>query len=203
MPKTFCSYLLRSAALACALIFVWGLAPEAAALGHPPADSDTATQEARSESSATLPAIPESGWVHSLHDAQELAQADDKKILVNLYASWCGWCRRLDQQVFASQEFEQLRNDFVMLKLDVEEHDDGPKVQRRYGTRGVPVTLLLTSDLDRVTAISGFLPKDKFLQRVEQAVTAYDDRQAHTADRSIDLLAVEPTESGTCTVEVC
>lgn len=202
MAKTLCSFLLRPAAFACALILVWGLAPETAALGHPAADSDAATEAADAESS-TLPTIPESGWLHSLHDAQELAQAGDKKILVNLYASWCGWCRRLDQQVFASQEFDQLRSDFVMLKLDVEEHDDGPKVQRRYGTRGVPVTLLLTSDLDRVTAISGFLPKDKFLQRVEQAVTAYDGRRAAAADLSFDPLAAEPTESGACTVEVC
>lgn len=136
-----------------------------------------------SEASSDTPApseriIAPEDWHDSLEAAQREAREGDKKIIVNLYATWCGWCRRLDQQVFASPGFAELSEDFVLLKLDVDEDRDAPRLQRRTRTSGVPVTLVLTADLDPVTAISGFLPVDRFIGRVEDAVESFDRRRA-------------------------
>ncbi|MCB1054434.1 MAG: thioredoxin family protein [Acidobacteria bacterium] len=113
-------------------------------------------------------------WHNDLASAQAEALSGNKKILVNIYASWCGWCRKLDQTVFSSEEFHDLSQRFVLLKLDIDRDQDGPKIRTRYRASGVPITLVLTPDLDKVLTISGYLPRDRFLDRIGRAVEDSD-----------------------------
>lgn len=128
-------------------------------------------------------------WHTDLDSAQAAALSGDKKILVNLYASWCGWCRKLDQTVFSSDEFHRYSENFVLLKLDIEKDEDGARVQSRYRTSGVPVTLVLTPELDKVLAISGFMPLDRFLERVDTAVDSSEEASAAPAGVTARLAA--------------
>jgi len=45
-------------------------------------------------------------WIRSLPDAQKKAKAANQLIFVDLFADWCGWCHRMEQEVFPSQAFQ-------------------------------------------------------------------------------------------------
>jgi len=57
------------------------------------------------------------GW----NEAQVLAEAQDKPIMVFVYASWCHLCKRMDTKVFTNEEVATMLNEnFIPVKLDAE-----------------------------------------------------------------------------------
>ena len=53
--------------------------------------------------------------------ALEKAKKDDKKIIVDVYTTWCGWCVKMDKDVYGNKEIKELiKDNFVFVKLDAE-----------------------------------------------------------------------------------
>lgn len=47
-----------------------------------------------------------------------------KKIFVDVYTNWCGWCKKLDATTFANEEIIRYMNEhFIAVKLDAERKD--------------------------------------------------------------------------------
>lgn len=63
---------------------------------------------------------PGAEWLENYEVAKAKAAALNKDLLINFSGSdWCGWCIRLDKEVFDQEYFkEHAPNDFVLLKLD-------------------------------------------------------------------------------------
>ncbi|HKI86015.1 MAG TPA: thioredoxin family protein, partial [Thermoanaerobaculia bacterium] len=59
-------------------------------------------------------------WFDRLDPAVSAARQSHRMILVDLYADWCTWCKRLAADVFPAPEFQALRGEFVFLRIDVE-----------------------------------------------------------------------------------
>ncbi len=82
--------------------------------------------------------VPSIEWKRSYREAVDEADRDGKPILVTVTASWCGPCRQLKQLTFRdSRVTELVRNDFVALSIDADEHPDlvtGFRGQFNFGT---------------------------------------------------------------------
>lgn len=100
-------------------------------------------------------------WETNFENAVAKAKKDKKKILVNFTGSdWCGWCIRLDTEVFSKGEFVTYANEtFVCVKLDFPKDksktSDAEKKQNQelamqYKVRGFPTILLLDADKNLV-----------------------------------------------------
>ena len=68
-------------------------------------------------SSTTEGSIP---WITSVDVAKATAAKEGKDLLINFTGSdWCGWCTRLDEEVFSHEEFVKAASEkFVFLYLD-------------------------------------------------------------------------------------
>ena len=57
-------------------------------------------------------------WVTNFEKAQADAKSGHKLLLINFSGSdWCGWCKRLEAEVFSKPEFEQYAKDNLVLMM--------------------------------------------------------------------------------------
>lgn len=82
-------------------------------------------------------------WLHDFEEAQKLANATGKKIMVDFMASWCGPCKRMDAEVFQSERFKKEAKDFVLCKIDVDEQKG---LAQRYNIEAMPTVKFIRGD---------------------------------------------------------
>lgn len=75
--------------------------------------------------SFTLPTTPaaevtEINWM-TWKEVQEAQKKEPRKVFVDAYTSWCGWCKRMDATTFANPEIVKYVNkNFYAIKFDAE-----------------------------------------------------------------------------------
>ena len=92
-------------------------------------------------------------WTDNYDQALKTAAAENKPILLYFTGSdWCGWCKKMDQEVFSSAAFAQaVGNKFVFVKLDFPMNSKLPEAQMRqnaqlkqkYGITGYPTVVIV------------------------------------------------------------
>ena len=96
-------------------------------------------------------------------DAEVLGSG--RPVLVDLWAAWCGPCRKVGPIV---DEISDERADSLsVFKLNV---DDNPDVAMRYGVNSIP-TLLVFRDGEEVGRIVGALPKPRIEDQLDEALS--------------------------------
>jgi thioredoxin-related protein len=66
----------------------------------------------------------EINWV-TFEEAVELNKTEPKKILIDLYTDWCGWCKKMDKDTYSQQRIVDIVNEnFYAVKFDGEQKED-------------------------------------------------------------------------------
>ena len=117
--------------------------------------------------SLATPALAGEGWIDDYDEAVEIARKEGKHLLVDFTGSdWCGWCIRLDKEVFQHDAFlDGVRDDWVLVSLDfprskkakaeVPNPKRNKELSQHYGVSGFPTILLLTEE-GEVIAKTGY-----------------------------------------------
>lgn len=93
----------------------------------------------------------ESFWETDYDKALSLAQKTGRDLLVDFSGSdWCGWCIRLEKEVFSNKAFlKRASEDFVLVLLDfprkkkVENAERNAEIRDQFNVSGYPTVLLL------------------------------------------------------------
>jgi len=93
-------------------------------------------------------------WLTSLNAAQKRAKERKQLIFVDLFAEWCGWCHKMEQEVFPSEAFQKVTADKVLLRLNTEDGGEGTKLAQQYGINSLPTFLVLTPEMTVAGVIS-------------------------------------------------
>ncbi|MDX1382353.1 MAG: thioredoxin family protein [Thermoanaerobaculia bacterium] len=136
------------------------------------------------------------GWGQSLAAARAEAERTGGVIVVDLWADWCTWCKKLDEEVFTSELFEEWARDKVLLRVNTEDGGEGTRLQEDYGVTGLPTTLLLDADGVKLGELQGFSPAATYIQNLSlelamygMLVRAYDDVGDETPIATLQTLA--------------
>ncbi len=115
----------------------------------------TGCVRAESESGEQLVAYAKL-WLTDYDQALKVAAEKQRPVLVDFTGSdWCGWCIRLDKEVFSQEGFKSYaRENLVLLKLDFprriklpkEEADRNQALAGKFGVQGFPTIVLLGPD---------------------------------------------------------
>lgn len=62
-------------------------------------------------------------WM-TFEEAVEKSKTDKKKIFIDVYTNWCGWCKVMDRETFSQPEIARYLNEnFYPVKLNAEQRD--------------------------------------------------------------------------------
>ena len=119
--------------------------------------------------------VPAEGleW-HPFEEAVAVAKAYDKKLIVDVYVTWCPWCRRLQREVYVDEAVQNyLRERFILTRLDGENQLDSltfreytltpSELATGLGATSYPTTVFLDSNADYITRMPGFAAPPDFL----------------------------------------
>ena len=104
-------------------------------------------------------------WLTDFAKAKDEAAQSKRLILADFSGSdWCGWCVRLDKEVFSKAEFNDFAKDNLILfladfprgkDLDPAIKKQNDELALKYGIRGFPTVLLLDAE-GKVIAQTGY-----------------------------------------------
>jgi len=134
----------------------------------------------------------ETPWTDDAKAALATAVKDGKDLLINYTGSdWCGWCTRLDKEVFSQEAFvAEAPKHFVFLKLDFprrKPQSEALKKQNaewrdKHGIRGFP-TILLADATGKPYAKTGYRRggADAYLKHLDELRAVREQRDAAMA----------------------
>jgi thioredoxin-related protein len=120
----------------------------------------------------------EVNWL-TIEEAQERFQEEPRMIFVDVYTSWCGWCRRMTSETYTHPRIAQLLNaQFYPVKLNAEQEEpiifqgvtyENENIGQRRATHNFAIALLqgrmsypsvafFDENFQLITAIPGFRP---------------------------------------------
>jgi thioredoxin 1 len=109
-------------------------------------------------------------WGHSYHAALERAGKENKLVMVDMYADWCGPCKLLDRDTFGNKDVQvRLSNGFIAVKIDIETNKEGLELAKQFGGDMIPHILFLDSGGKRISESIGYVPPKEFLKELEDA----------------------------------
>ena len=58
---------------------------------------------------------------YTIEEVQELVKNEPRKIYIDMYTDWCGWCKVMDKKTFTDESIaKQLNTNFYAVKFDAE-----------------------------------------------------------------------------------
>ena len=102
----------------------------------------------------------ELNW-HSYTKGMKLAQDQNKPLMINFYADWCGYCRKMDKETFTDQEVSQyLSDNFILVKVNA---DISKELSAAYYVRGLPNLWFVESNGEKIAPLPGFASAENLM----------------------------------------
>jgi thioredoxin-like negative regulator of GroEL len=109
-------------------------------------------------------------WEESFDRAMELAQEQDKPVLVDFWASWCGWCHRLDRSTYVDPVVGAKAENFVAVKVNTEGSRRELEIVETYHVVNLPTILFLSPRGRQVLKVNGFQGPGRFPHTMDKAL---------------------------------
>lgn len=106
-------------------------------------NSSQSVQVSDKQSSAQQAENETISWVYNLSEAMKTAQSANQPVMIDFYAEWCGWCKKLDKDVYANPEVIKLSKNFVAVKVDTDKYQNDAK---KYNVEGLPTIVFTGPD---------------------------------------------------------
>jgi thiol:disulfide interchange protein len=85
------------------------------------------------------------GWHASLAEGLDLAQREQKPVLIDMWATWCKNCLTMDKTTLENADVQKALSGYVRIKYQAEDPDQPPAktVMQRFNAAGLPTYVIL------------------------------------------------------------
>jgi len=123
----------------------------------------------------------EGSWFTDYATAKAAAQEQQKPMLLNFTGSdWCGWCMKLEKEVFSTPAFKNYaREHLILVKIDFPKHKALPDPEKeqndtlaaKYQVKGYPTLVLISPEEQILLSQEGYDgPPQPFIDKLDAAI---------------------------------
>lgn len=114
--------------------------------------------------SASLPVAAQS-WATNLQTSLKTAAKANKQLLVDFTAEWCGWCKKMETDVFNKADFKNyVKSRYQLVRVDADKYKD---IVAKYKISGFPTVMILSPKGVEVQRIVGYLKLKEFMAKLK------------------------------------
>jgi thioredoxin-related protein len=113
-------------------------------------------------------------WITSIDELQAKMAKQPRKVIVDMYTGWCGWCKKMDAATYTNPSLvKYVNNNFYAVKFDAERQDtihfqgkdffffpqykaNGWAIDLMKGSMSYPTTVFMTENFQNPTPIPGY-----------------------------------------------
>ena len=158
-------------------LLLMGLAVFVAGCGEMQAPEDVSEDAGQNEKVAD-----HSDWITDFGKAQIQAETEGKHLLIDFSGSdWCGWCIKLDKEVFSQEAFKEYASENLILvladfprdktKQSAEVQKQNKNLAEKYNVGGFPTVFILSPD-GKLVNKTGYQPggPEAYVEYIKQAI---------------------------------
>ena len=98
---------------------------------------------------------------YSYEEGMALGKSNPKKVFINFFAKWCGFCRRMDKETFTDKVVvDYLQENFIAVKVDV---DKERNVAAQYNISPLPDTWFVSEKGEAIGNRPGYMSAEELL----------------------------------------
>lgn len=105
---------------------------------------------------------------YGFNEGYQKAVNEKRPVIVDFYADWCTWCKKMDAEVFRNPEISKiLARDFITIRVNTEGNEQITFKGKTYspqdfsgavGVSGLPTLLFIDKNGELVTKLPGYIP---------------------------------------------
>lgn len=111
--------------------------------------------------------VNQSNWFQTFELGKKQAEISNTPMMVEVFATWCGYCRRMRKEIYSTQEFENKSKQLTLISIDGETN---PAFANKFQVSGYPTVLFLDKNGVLISRIDGFIAQQGFYQYLENAL---------------------------------
>ena len=105
-------------------------------------------------------------WQSDINHAAQTSQKTKKPMLIEVGASWCGYCKKMQRETFQNAHIAKHVNAcFIPVSIDA---DAEKKLVQSMGVRAFPTTVIVSPEMRIVQVIEGFQSAAEFDGHLER-----------------------------------
>ena len=130
-------------------------------------------------------------WAPSFEAGVRKAKTKDLPMMIDIYTDWCGWCKKLDKDVYTNAQVVALAKQFVSIKLNPEKDKKNGKL---FQVDGFPAIIFTDSKGKEIRRIGGYKPAEQFLGEMKKALEIANKGKAKGKGKEEPTEKEEPKE---------
>jgi thioredoxin-related protein len=87
--------------------------------------------------------------------------------MIDFMTSWCGWCKKLDDEVYTKPDVMEMSTRFVCIRVDAEQRSD---LARTYAVDRYPTIIFLDPTGLQTNRVDGYVPAQGFLEGMRKSL---------------------------------
>jgi thiol:disulfide interchange protein len=112
----------------------------------------------------SVPCLAQVAWVKNYDEALKQAVEQDKFVVIDISASWCGFCRRMEREVYPDGEVVEFSRKQVFMRLFYDTSAEGAKLAEKFGVQGFPTIVVVNKKGVEVGRVVGARPASRLIQ---------------------------------------
>ena len=102
-------------------------------------------------------------WL-SIEEVEVLQQKEPRKVLMDVYTSWCGPCKMIGPSL--EEISDEMADKITVAKVNI---DENPETPTKYGVRGIPTMLVFKNGEAAATKV-GAVSKTAIVEWIEDSI---------------------------------